>query len=237
MPSFQSTMKLHQVSSLIEFNVMEMTNLKSLSEDSDNLQDICPAAPSSKQSVFINGLPCKNPANITSSDFKSLKLSQPGNTDNFFGSSTNIVTASDFPGLNTLGLSIARTDLDVDGSVLPQMHPRASEILFIGEGVVLAGFVDSQNQLFQKVFKEGEVFVIPRGLLHFLVNAGNEPAVVYSVLNSQNPGIMSIGGAMFEPSDPDLLKRLAREVKSFTASQVNGSQILTLFGLQSLYSH
>ncbi|WCJ36381.1 hypothetical protein M5689_017585 [Euphorbia peplus] len=32
MPSFQSTLKLHQVSSLIEFNVMERTNLKSLSE-------------------------------------------------------------------------------------------------------------------------------------------------------------------------------------------------------------
>ncbi|WCJ36380.1 Germin-like protein 11-1 [Euphorbia peplus] len=205
--------------------------------DSGNLHDICPAAPTSKQSAFINGLPCKNPANITSSDFKSLKLSQHGDTDNFFGSSTNLVTASDFPGLNTLGLSIARTDLDVDGSVLPQMHPRSSEICFIGEGVVIAGFVDSKNQLFQKVFKEGEVFMIPRGLLHFFVNAGNEPAIVYSVLNSQNPGIMSVGGAMFEPSDPDLMKRLAREMKSLAVSQVNSSQVLNLFGLQSLYSH
>lgn len=32
MPSFQSTMKLHQVSSPIEFNIIERTDLGSLSE-------------------------------------------------------------------------------------------------------------------------------------------------------------------------------------------------------------
>lgn len=32
MPSFQTTPKLHQVSSMVKFNVMERTDLKSLSE-------------------------------------------------------------------------------------------------------------------------------------------------------------------------------------------------------------
>ncbi|KAJ9163982.1 hypothetical protein P3X46_023601 [Hevea brasiliensis] len=190
----------------------------------DNLQDTCPAA-TGKQSIFINGLPCKNPATVTPSDFKSTKLSSRGDTDNFFRSSTTIVTAADFPGLNTLGLSIARTDLDVDGLVLPQSHPRASELFFVSAGVVIAGFVDSKNQLFQKILKEGDVFVLPRGLLHFCVNAGNEAATIFSVLSSQNPGEVSVAGAMFE-SDPDMINKLVSKTKSL----VNGLENATLFG-------
>ncbi|OAY30587.1 germin-like protein subfamily 3 member 4 [Manihot esculenta] len=197
--------------------------------DYDNLQDTCPAAPTSKQPIFINGLPCKNPATITPSDFKSSKLSLPGDTDNFFRSSTTIVTAAEFPGLNTLGLSIARTDLDVDGVVLPQSHPRASELFFVSAGVVIAGFVDTNNQLFQKILKEGEVFVLPRGLLHFYLNAGNEAATIFSVLSSQNPGVVSVAGAMFE-SDPDVLNKLVTKIRSLSSSHNNGSENATLFG-------
>lgn len=62
--------------------------------------------------------------------------------------------------------------------------------------MVIAGFVDTKNQLFQKTFKE-DVFEVPKGLLHFSVNAGNEAAIVYSVLNSQNPGVVNVAGAMF----------------------------------------
>ncbi|OAY48066.1 germin-like protein subfamily 3 member 4 [Manihot esculenta] len=196
----------------------------------DNLQDTCPAATAGKQSIFINGLPCKNPASITPSDFKSTKLSSPGDTDNFFRSSTTILTAADFPGLNTLGLSIARTDLDVDGLVVPQSHPRASELLFVNAGVVIAGFVDTNNQLFQKILKEGDVFVLPRGLLHFCLNAGNEPATIFSVLSSQNPGVVSVAGAMFD-SDPDMINKLVRKIRSLSSSQIISLENATLFEL------
>ncbi|KAF2311613.1 hypothetical protein GH714_025267 [Hevea brasiliensis] len=160
--------------------------------DYDNLQDTCPAAPTSKQSIFINGLPCKDPNSITPSDFKSSKLSRPGDKNKFLRSATTIVTAADFPGLNTLGLSISRIDLDVDGLVLPLYHPRASELFFVSAGVVIAGFVDTKNQQFQKILKEGDVFVLPRGLLHFCLNAGDESATIFSVLSSQNPGVVKI---------------------------------------------
>ena len=43
----------------------------------------------------------------------------------------------------------------------------------------------------------GDVFAVPRGLLHFCLNAGYGLATVQSVLNSQNPGVASISGAMF----------------------------------------
>ncbi|KAJ6676352.1 GERMIN-LIKE PROTEIN SUBFAMILY 3 MEMBER 4 [Salix viminalis] len=144
--------------------------------DSDNLQDTCPTATTGKQTVFINGFPCKNPNSIVASDFKSSKLSRPG--------------------LNTLGLSIARTDLEVNGLMVPHSHPRASEMFFVSTGVVIAGFIDTQTKLFQKTLKAGEVFVFPQGLLHFCINDGFNSAVVFSVLNSQNPGVVKIADAI-----------------------------------------
>lgn len=169
--------------------------------DNDNLQDFCPAeTPSSYHcptTIFINGLPCKNPANITASDFKTSYLKEAGDTDNFLRSSTNIVTAAEFPGLNTLGLGLARTDLEVDGLVTPHAHPRAAEMLFVSKGVVTIGFIDTRNQVFQKILKEGDVFIIPKGMLHYCYNTGFEFVTIFSVLNSQNPGLIDISGAMF----------------------------------------
>ncbi|KMT05590.1 hypothetical protein BVRB_7g168320 [Beta vulgaris subsp. vulgaris] len=169
--------------------------------DNDNLQDFCPAeTPSSYHcptTIFINGLPCKNPANITASDFKTSYLKEAGDTDNFLRSSTNIVTAAEFPGLNTLGLGLARTDLEVDGLVTPHAHPRAAEMLFVSKGVVTIGFIDTRNQVFQKILKEGDVFIIPKGMLHYCYNTGFEFVTIFSVLNSQNPGLIDISGAVF----------------------------------------
>lgn len=86
-------------------------------KDTDNLYDVCPTDRTCKN-IFINGYPCKNPAEITASDFKSSGLSKEGDTDNFQRSSTTLVTAAEFAGLNTLGLSVARIDLDIDGVVM-----------------------------------------------------------------------------------------------------------------------
>ncbi|MBA0718453.1 hypothetical protein Golax_006200 [Gossypium laxum] len=166
--------------------------------DNDNLQDACPTNTTVTRMVFINGFPCKNPQSISSADFTTSNLKHAGDTDNFLHSSVNIVTAADFPGLNTLGLSIARTDLDLDGMVMPHSHPRASELFFVHKGIVLAGFIDTNNTLFESLINEGDVFLFPRGLLHFCMNAGYEPAIAFSVMNSQNPGVVSIGGAVFE---------------------------------------
>ncbi|TMX00949.1 hypothetical protein EJD97_025542 [Solanum chilense] len=191
-------------------------------KDSDNLYDVCPTD-TTRKNVFINGYPCKNPAQITASDFKSSGLSKEGDTDNFQRSSTTLVTAAEFAGLNTLGLSVARTDLDVDGVIMPHAHPRASEMMFVGKGVVIAGFIDTKSQVFQKTLKQGDVFIVPRGLLHYNLNSGFELATVYSVLSSQNPGMLSISDAMFAPvvSEPmrDLMKKL------FSRSNLGTNQI------------
>ncbi|XP_075662387.1 germin-like protein subfamily 3 member 4 [Castanea sativa] len=198
--------------------------------DFGNLQDTCPTATQAKQTVFINGFNCKNPANIASSDFKTSNLNHTGNIDNIFLSAVTIATAADFPGLNTLGLSIARTDLEVDGLVLAHSHPRASEMFFVSKGNVVAGFIDTRNKVFQLGLNEGDVFVFPRGLLHFCFNSGFEPATVFSVLNSQNPGVVTLSGAMFGPDSDNVLDKLVRQLISLSGSKHNGVGNMTLAG-------
>lgn len=45
------------------------------------------------------------------------------------------------------------------------------------------------------------MIVFPKGLLHFCLNSGYETATIFSVYNSQNPGVVNVNGAMFEPAD------------------------------------
>ncbi|XWS60171.1 hypothetical protein CRYUN_Cryun07bG0012400 [Craigia yunnanensis] len=195
--------------------------------DSDNIQDACPTNTTAKQTVFINGFPCKNLSSIIAPDFKTSNLNHAGDTDTFLLSSVNIVTAADFPGLNTLGLSIARTDLEVDGMVMPHSHPRASELFFLSKGIVLAGFIDTDNTLFQSFIKGGDVILFPRGLLHFCLNAGFEPVTAFSVLNSQNPGVVSIGGAISE-TNSELIDNITRRLISISASELKHISNTTL---------
>ena len=104
-------------------------------------------------------------------------------------------------------------------------------MIFVNQGLVLAGFLDTQNQLFQNLLKEGDVFVFPTGLLHFYFNMGFEPAIIFSVLNSQNPGLVSISGRRFDPKDNvemvrKLLKRLILNNSHFPLKHQNDAIFL-----------
>lgn len=179
--------------------------------DPGNIYDMCPTD-TSHQMMFMNGYPCKDPRSVTASDFKTTLLNESGDTRNFYLSAVTMATASVFPGLNTLGLSAARTDIEVDGAVLPHSHPRASEMIFVSSGDLVAGFLDSNNQVFQIRLKKGDVFVFPKGLLHFCFNAGFDKATIFSVLNSQNPGLVSLSGAMFEKKGSGDRKMLLKNI-------------------------
>ncbi|XVF54812.1 hypothetical protein PTKIN_Ptkin05aG0211800 [Pterospermum kingtungense] len=186
-------------STLIFFIIFCTASIGICLADRDNLQDTCPTNTTATRTVFFDDFPCKNPSSITDADFKTSSLNRAGDTNNSVRSSVKIVTAADFPGLNTLGLSIARTDLEVDGMVMPHFHPRASELFFLRKGTVLVTFIDTNNTVFQAIIKAGDVILFPRGLLHFCSNTGSESVIAFSVLNSQKPGTVSVGStSMFE---------------------------------------
>ena len=135
-----------------------------------------------------------------------------GNTYNKVGSNVTNVNVDTFPGLNTLGISLARIDFAPYGQNPPHTHPRGTEILVVLEGTLFVGFVTSNtdNRLFTKTLNKGDVFVFPVGLIHFQVNVGKTNAIAISGLSSQNAGVITIANAVFgsnPPINPDVLTK------------------------------
>ncbi|KAJ0794792.1 hypothetical protein HanPI659440_Chr04g0143141 [Helianthus annuus] len=155
--------------------------------------------------VFVNGVVCKEAKLVKADDFLFRGLHLMGNTHNDVGSNVTSVTVAQLPGLNTLGISMARIDFAPWGINPPHTHPRATEILTVIEGRLLVGFVTSnpENRLITQVLEKGDVFVFPQGLIHFQKNVGNGYALAIAGLSSQNPGVITIANAVFG-SNPDI---------------------------------
>ncbi|KAL0559089.1 hypothetical protein IC582_003679 [Cucumis melo] len=184
--------------------VLQETIFVASAFDPSPLQDFCVAVDEPKSAVFVNGKFCKNPKFVRAEDFLFRGLNIAGNTMNKQGSNVTLVNVDRLPGLNTLGISLARIDYAPNGLNPPHTHPRATEILVVVEGTLLVGFVTSNpNKLFTKVLNKGDVFVFPVGLIHFQFNVGHYPALAFAGLSSQNPGVITIANAVFG-SDPPI---------------------------------
>ncbi|TXG65766.1 hypothetical protein EZV62_007041 [Acer yangbiense] len=197
---------------LVAFVVLALASSFASASDPSPLQDFCVAIDDYKNGVFVNGKFCQDPKLATPDDFFFSGFNIPRNTSNPVGSTVTPVSVDQIPGLNTLGLFLARTDYAPYGQNPPHNHPRASEIIFVQEGTLYVGFVTSNpdNKLFTKVLNKGDVFVFPFGLIHFQFNIGKTNAVSFSALSSQNPGVTTIANAVFgsnPPINPDVLAR------------------------------
>ncbi|KAG2690937.1 hypothetical protein I3760_09G213800 [Carya illinoinensis] len=53
----------------------------------------------------------------------------------------------------------------------PHIHPCSVELLLLVEGSLQVGFVDTANKLCSQTLQTGDMFVFPKGLVHFYANA------------------------------------------------------------------
>ncbi|KAI3976184.1 hypothetical protein MKX01_029236 [Papaver californicum] len=171
-------------------NVIMFFTLPCFSADPDPLQDFCVADLNSTN--IMNGFPCKPESQVTSNDFFYSGLMNEPSTDNPFGIGVIRGDVFNFPGVNTLGLTVSRVDLAPGGIIPLHVHPRASESNYVIEGDVLFGFISTTDVLYAKVMKVGELCIIPRGLVHFAANVGPRKAVLLAIFNSQFSGFASI---------------------------------------------
>lgn len=148
----------------------------------------------------MNGFACKDSSNVTAEDFFFAGISNPGKINNSVGSLVTGANVEKIPGLNTLGVSLSRIDYEAGGLNPPHTHPRATEVIFVLEGELDVGFITTANKLISKKVKKGEVFVFPKGLVHYQKNNGDKPASVISAFNSQLPGTQSIAATLFSAS-------------------------------------
>ncbi|XP_048135012.1 germin-like protein subfamily 1 member 7 isoform X2 [Rhodamnia argentea] len=192
-------MKLLPISLL----VFALAAVAAFAYDPSPLQDFCVAT--NDPEVFVNGKFCKDPKQVIADDFLFKGFRYPGNTSNPLGSKVTPAFVDQFPGLNTLSISMARIDFAPGGLNPPHTHPRGTEILVVAEGTLLVGFVTSNqlnNTLLTKVLYKGDVFVFPISLIHFQLNIGKAPALAFASLSSQNPGVITIANAVFGSKPP-----------------------------------
>nr|AOW73104.1 oxalate oxidase [Eleusine coracana] len=166
--------------------------------DPEPVQDFCVAAPHGSGELAFPGLPCKPSSSVVSDDFFFAAHARGASTDNAMGSGVTPGNVEAFPGLNTLGVSINRVDLAPGGVNPLHSHPRAAELVHVVVGEMLVGFVSTEGRFYSKVVREGESFVIPRGLMHFQYNVGRETAVGIAAYSSPNPGLLIIDFAVFK---------------------------------------
>ncbi|PON55606.1 Germin [Trema orientale] len=165
------------------------------------VQDFCVADYSGPQGPA--GYSCKNPAKVTVDDFVNHDLANKGNTTNIIKAAVTTAFDSQFPGVNGLGLSLARADLAPGGVIPFHTHPGGSEILIVIEGTLCAGFVSSTaNTVYFKTLNKGDVMVFPQGLLHFQINSGRGEALFLAGFNSPNPGLQLTDFALFKNNLP-----------------------------------
>lgn len=154
------------------------------------------------------GYTCKDLKSVTVDDFVYTGLAVPNNTKNLNKLGLQIVETTQFPGLNGMGISMARGHLVVGGIVPIHTH-RVCEILLVVEGSVVAAFIDTNNRAYYRTLKKGDMIVFPPTLLHFLFNAGSIPALTYSTFASENPGRQFVGNALFGGNLPsELLEKI-----------------------------
>ncbi|XP_027069108.1 auxin-binding protein ABP20-like [Coffea arabica] len=162
--------------------------------------DFCVADPSLP--VGPAGYSCKNTAEVTVDDF-IFSLAAPGNTSNIISAAVTPAFPPTFPGVNGLGISIARLDFAVGGVIPFHTHPGGSEILVVIQGQLCAGFISSlENKVYFKTLVKGDVMVFPRGLLHFQFNSGKSPALAFASFSSPNPGLQVTDYAFFKNDLP-----------------------------------
>lgn len=169
--------------------------------DPDPLQDFCVAI-LNDTSTSLNGFPCKPASQVTSDDFFFDGLTKEGNTDNVLGFSPSFGNVLTFPGLNTLGISMNRVDYAPGGLNPPHSHPRATESGVVIKGKLFVGFLTTDNVLYSKVLTAGQMFVVPRGLVHFQMNVGKEKAMAITAFNSHLPGAALLANTLFASKPP-----------------------------------
>ncbi|KAJ9188656.1 hypothetical protein P3X46_000031 [Hevea brasiliensis] len=127
------------------------------------------------------------------------------------------VSMAEFPALNGQSVSYAVLQYPAGGVNPPHTHPRSAELLFVVYGSLDVGFVDATNKLYTQTLQLGDIFVFPKGLVHYQYNADpKNPAIAISAFGSANAGTVSVPATVFTTGIDDTI--LAKSFKTDVAT-------------------
>ncbi|AES67087.1 putative germin, rmlC-like cupin domain-containing protein [Medicago truncatula] len=116
----------------------------------------------------------------------------------------------EFPALDGQSVSYAALMYPPGTINPPHTHPRSAELLFLVKGSLNVGFVDTTNKLYTQTLQPGDMFVFPKGLVHFQFNSNTtKSALAFSAFGSANAGTISIASTLFNSTIDDNVLALA----------------------------
>lgn len=101
------------------------------------------------------------------------------------------------PAMVGQGIALSLFTVEEGGQNLIHYHPRATELLYVIKGTIEVGFTTTTGRLIVNIVKAGQATLFPRALLHFQRNVGKGTSQYISMLNSENPGVMSFPRTLF----------------------------------------
>ncbi|KAL2643934.1 hypothetical protein R1flu_011521 [Riccia fluitans] len=112
-------------------------------------------------------------------------------------------TVVEFPALDGLGISFFLMSFAPGGVLPPHLHPRGSKLIYMIQGTLTVGFMDSNHKLYNSTLEEGDVYVVPRALVHYMANLdGHKETKVIFAFSSSNPGSIRLPENLFGSKIP-----------------------------------
>ncbi|XP_044460466.1 germin-like protein 9-3 [Mangifera indica] len=126
-------------------------------------------------------------------------------------------TVKEFPALDGQSVSYALIKYPAASINPPHTHPRSAELLFVVDGILNVGFVDNTNKLYTQTLQLGDIFVFPKGMVHYQSNDDpKKPAAAIAAFCSANAGTVSVPLSVFATGIDDVV--LAKAFKTDVAT-------------------
>ncbi|KAJ1432404.1 RmlC-like cupin domain superfamily [Sesbania bispinosa] len=130
------------------------------------------------------------------------------------------VTMVEFPALNGQSISYALFQYPAGSINPPHTHPRAAELLFLVSGSLQVGFVDTKRTLYTQNLQPGDMFIFPKGLIHYQYNPHSVSATAISAFGSVNAGTVSIPLSIFGTGIDDVILAKAFNTDIYTVKKL-----------------
>ncbi|KAK9911309.1 hypothetical protein M0R45_035226 [Rubus argutus] len=112
----------------------------------------------------------------------------------------------EFPALNGQGVSYAMLQFPPNTLFSPHTRLDSAGLMFVLTGSLEVGLIDSKDVLYKKKLYAGDMFVFPKGLIHYQYNADPQlPATAIAAFGSASSRSVSVPSSIFASGIPDVI--------------------------------
>ncbi|KAL6125703.1 hypothetical protein ACLB2K_073757 [Fragaria x ananassa] len=119
----------------------------------------------------------------------------------------------EFPALNGQSVSYAVLQLPPQTLLPPYTRSDAAGLLFLLDGSLEVGLIDTKNNLYTTKLQAGDIFIFPKGLIHYQYNTDSQlPATAIAAFGSASARAVAVPPSVFASGIDDVI--LAKSFKT-----------------------